>query len=308
MAVNGILNLFKPAGITSMEVVRRVKRLTRDPKVGHGGTLDPIADGVLPIFFGHASRTMEFLIEATKVYRAVVVLGVTTDTLDGAGAVVTTGDSSGVTREQAEQALGTFRGEITQVAPAYSALKHEGQRLYNLARAGQEAPPKIRKVHVIRLELTRWDPPSLSLEVECGRGVYVRSLAHDLGQALGCGAYLKALTRERSGSFQAAEAVTLEQLEQAVNEGRWEQLLYPVDQVLQYLPAAVVLKPMAQAIGRGQQVPLAAGHRATLQHGQLCRVYSVEGEFLALVRYDRPVGLWQPVKVFTTQPATASVP
>ncbi len=301
MAVHGILNLFKPAGPTSMEVVRRVKRLTREAKVGHGGTLDPIAAGVLPIFFGSASRTMEYLIDSTKVYRAEVTLGVTTDTLDSAGAVTARKDPSGVTREDVERALGSFRGAIAQMPPAYSALKHEGQRMYELARAGQETPRKPRQVQVMRLEMTRWDPPLVGLDVECGRGVYIRSLAHDIGEALGCGAHLSALTRLRTGPFRAEEGVTLEALEEAVNKGGWEELLHPVDTVLSHLPAAIVLKPMAVAISRGQQAPLAAHKRNTLQHGELCRVYSSEGRFIALVRYDRSAGLWQPVKVFAPE-------
>lgn len=301
MAAHGILNLFKPAGPTSMEVVRRVKRLTREPKVGHGGTLDPIAAGVLPIFFGRASRMMEYLIDSTKVYRAEVTLGVTTDTLDSAGAVLARKDPSGVAREDVEGALAAFRGAITQLPPAYSAVKHEGQRMYDLARAGQETPRKPRQVQVLRLELTRWEPPLAGLDVECGRGVYIRALAHDIGEALGCGAHLSALTRLRTGPFRAEEAVSLEALEEAVNKGCWEELLHPVDMVLSHLPAAIVLKPMAVALSRGQQAPLAAHKRNTLQHGELCRVYSADGRFIALVRYDRSVGMWQPVKVFAPE-------
>ncbi|MBM3947464.1 MAG: tRNA pseudouridine(55) synthase TruB, partial [SAR202 cluster bacterium] len=266
MAANGVLNLFKPPGPTSMEVVRRVKRFTRDPKVGHGGTLDPIADGVLPILFGSASRTMEYLIDSTKLYRAELVLGVTTDTLDAAGTVVATKDSSGVTLADVERALAGFRGTIMQVPPAYSAIKHDGQRSYEMARAGQEPPQKPRQVQVLRLEVTGWAPPSVFLEVECGRGMYIRSLAHDVGEALSCGAHLRALTRLRTGPFRAEDSVTLETFEQAGADQRWEELLYPVDFVLSSLPAAVVLGPMVQAICRGQQVPLAGHRRNTLQH------------------------------------------
>lgn len=284
-----------------MDVVRQVKRLTRDPKVGHGGTLDPIAAGVLPILFGNASRTMEYLIDSVKVYHAEVVLGVTTDTLDASGTIVATRDCSLVTREAAEKALAAFRGSITQLPPAYSAVKHEGQRFYEMARAGQEPPRKPRRVDVMRLEVTEWAPPSLSLEVECGRGVYIRSLAHDLGEALGCGAHLQALIRLQTGPFRAENAVTLETLERAVADKEWEPLLDPMDFVLSHLPAAVVLKPMVLAICRGQQVPLAAHKRNALKHGELCRVYSPDGQFVALVRYDRSVGLWQPVKVFARE-------
>jgi tRNA pseudouridine55 synthase len=301
MAVSGILNLFKPAGVTSMEVVRRVKRATRDPKVGHGGTLDPIADGVLPIFFGNASRIMEYLIDSHKAYHVEAAFGVSTDTMDVAGQVAQERDVSGLTRQMVESALQGFLGTIAQTPPMYSALKHEGQRLYELARRGEETPRKARMVEVTRFDLLDWSPPSATFVVECGRGTYVRSLVHDLGEALGCGAHVTMLTRTRSGPFTADDAVTLEQLEAEGKDGTWPALLHPADSVLLDMPAAIVLKPMASAICQGQQVPLAADLRVTLQHGQLCRVYTEDGEFIAIVRYDHSLGLWQPVKVFAAQ-------
>lgn len=281
-----------------MDVVRIVKRITGERKVGHAGTLDPIATGVLPICFGQATRVMDFVIEGTKGYRAEVVLGVATDTFDATGKPLSTQDPSFVSEAQVQETLKSFRGEIEQVPPMYSALKKGGERLYDLARAGMTTPLAPRKVRVMRLELLEWDPPSLILEIECGRGVYIRSLANDFGQILGCGAHLKGLVRFRAGPFDMEGAIGLPQVEQAVDEGWWQELLYPPDYVLGHLNAAVVLDPMEKALAQGQQVPLATALRGTLSHGELCRVFSHDGRFLALVRYDKSRGVWQPFKVF----------
>ncbi|MBI2856367.1 MAG: tRNA pseudouridine(55) synthase TruB, partial [Chloroflexi bacterium] len=197
--VQGILNVIKPPQWTSMDVVRLIKRLTRQKRVGHAGTLDPQATGILPICIGQATRVMEYLVNSPKTYHAVVQLGVSTDTYDAQGQITDVRDPSHITLQDVDTALEAFRGVFYQVPPMYSALKREGERLYNLARAGKEVAREPRKVESFRLEVTGWNPPEVELEIECGRGLYVRSLAYDMGVALGCGASLGGLTRLSSG-------------------------------------------------------------------------------------------------------------
>lgn len=282
-----------------MEVVRQVKRLTHQRHVGHGGTLDPMASGTLPICFGQATRVMDFLVEGTKVYQAQVALGVTTDTYDAVGKVVAQSDPSGITREQVEGALASFRGLIYQTPPMFSALKREGQRLYELARAGVEVPRSPRPVRVLRLDLLAWEPPVATLEVECGRGVYVRSLAHDLGAALGCGAHLAALCRLRAGPFAATTAITLEVLAQAVQAGDWQELLHCPDVALLHYQAAIIGPVAARAVRQGRHVFLGYRPGPPPLHRDACRLYSTEGAFLAIARYNSTHNLWHPDRVFT---------
>lgn len=299
MTAHGILNLLKPQGMTSMDAVRRVKRLTRERSVGHGGTLDPLATGVLPILFGQATRVMDILIEGHKVYRGVVRLGITTDTYDITGRVLTAVDPSGIGREQVEAVLQRFVGTITQVPPAYSAIKQEGEPLYQRARRGQEVQPKPRRVRIFRLEILAWAPPTFTVEIECGRGVYIRSLAHDLGQALGCGAALEALERRQAGPFRWEDAVILDAFAQAVAEGTWKTLLYPPDYVVRHLKAAIVGPAGARLVSQGQDISLGRRGLLLAQHGEMCRIYTQDGRFLALARYDSSKGRWHPEKVFT---------
>jgi len=200
MTRDGILNLDKPRGPTSHDVVARIRRLTGVRRVGHAGTLDPLATGVLLICIGRATRVSEYLMTGRKVYRARARLGVTTDTYDAEGQVVAEAEVE-ASRAQVEAALAQFRGQIAQVPPMYSAIKHQGTSLHRLARQGIEVEREPRPVEIFRLELTAWEPPECTLEMTCSRGTYVRSLVHDLGQTLGCGAYLTGLIRLASGDF-----------------------------------------------------------------------------------------------------------
>lgn len=299
--IDGILNLRKPLGVTSMDVVRQIKRLTRQKHVGHGGTLDPLAEGVLPICFGRATRLMDYLIDFPKVYRTTIHLGITTDTYDAQGAVLETQNVEWVTREAVEDTLDAFRGEVYQVPPMYSALKYQGQRLYELARSGVEVERAARKVQVYRLELIDWDNPRVTFDIECGRGFYIRSLAHDLGKAIGCGSHVEALTRLRSGPLAYEESVSLEEFRELVDEGSWMRVIHPPDLVLQHLDAAIVGHQVERFIRQGRQVPLGPGRRYPPPMNP-CRVYCLDGRFLGLVRYDFVKGLWKPDKVLDSRP------
>lgn len=292
----GILNLDKPRGPTSHDIVERVRELTGVRRVGHAGTLDPLATGVLVVCVGRsATRVVEYLMDELKVYRAQVRFGVTTDTYDGEGR--TTAEAPvDLRRDQVQAALARFQGTIEQIPPMYSALKHKGKPLYRLARQGVDVERKPRRVEISRLELIAWQPPVCALEVECSPGTYVRTLIHDLGQVLGCGAYLTGLTRLASGDFRLEDAVTLDEFAQTAEEGRWPELLRPVDEPLAgRFPSLHLDADSALRICSGQAVPNRSGPSA-----DLARVYGPSGRFLALAAYDGQEDTWRPHKVFAS--------
>jgi tRNA pseudouridine55 synthase len=296
--MNGILNVNKPAGWTSFDVVRFVRRGTGVKRVGHAGTLDPLATGVLPVCLGQATRVVEYLMDARKTYRATVRLGVVTDTYDAEGAIISETDASGVGREAIEAALAPFRGEIEQRPPAFSAIKRAGVPAYRLARAGEAVETTPRRVTVYRLDITDYTPPLLGLEVECSKGTYIRSLAHDLGTALGAGGSLAALERARVGSFAIEDAVDVETLRRAFEEGSWPEHLYALDEVLLERRAAVLAPESASRLRNGQTLTLAPAR--TIDAGERCRAYSTDGDFLAVLRYTGGEA-WRPEKVFAAE-------
>ena len=295
--IDGILNIDKPSGITSMEVVRRIKRASGQKRVGHGGTLDPFASGVVPICIGRATRMMEYLVDGAKEYHATVRLGMETDTYDVDGDVVEERDASDIDIEAIELALKPFVGMIEQVPPMFSALKKDGKRLYDIARAGGEVEREPRSVHVMGIEVEDWSSPDLTIEVKCGRGFYMRSLAHDLGEALGCGGHLRELTRTKNSAFHIDEALSLEEAEVYFDDGTWEEVLHTPDIAVRSMPAIVVDKSVAERVRNGR--PLPGALRIPFDKpGEECRVYGSDGEFLALMTFDRSAGQWQPKKVF----------
>ena len=294
MSINGILNVNKPAGKTSLEIVALVRRWSRQRHIGHAGTLDPGATGVLPICLGQAARVSPFIVAAHKTYQAEIELGVSTDTYDAAGKVTQRVDPSHIIREQVEGVFPSLRGTILQKPPMYSALKHQGERLYKLARAGITVERGERKAEVFRLELLQWQPPLFTIEVECGKGTYIRSLAHDLGQSIGCGAHLRRLVRLRCGPFDINDSLTIPQLEDSFRHNYWQDLLYPMDVVLEHWIAAIVSKEKEHDIRNGR--PLALGNGDDKGH---CRAYSLDGRFLAVLRFLPEKGVWQPEKVFS---------
>lgn len=222
--INGFIIIDKPAGITSHDVVSRVRRILGTRKVGHTGTLDPFATGVLPVAVNEGTKAIPFLDEGVKCYEALMRLGLATDTLDITGAVVREADWTSVDKERFVAALSRFTGLVAQIPPMFSAIKRDGQPLYKLARQGVEVERTPRLVEIHSLELTLFEPPLVAITVTCSRGTYVRSLADDIGADLGCGATLQELRRTASGPFAILEAVTLGQLEDAVGDGRIEQL------------------------------------------------------------------------------------
>ena len=295
--ISGILNVIKPVDWTSMDVVRKLKSLTRQKKIGHAGTLDPQATGILPICFGQATRVMEYVVDSPKSYEAVVKLGVSTDSYDAEGNITNTEDTSGITELDVKNELAKYIGDFGQIPPMYSALKKDGERLYNLARAGKEIIRDPREVTIYSLKITKCNLPEVSFLVECGKGMYVRSLAHDLGQDLGCGAHLKELKRITSGPFNLANAISFEEAENACVNGVWENLLFPVDFPLLRFKAAVVKNEKRQAVSMGQSVYLGFPYNNTSLQ-DMCRLYSENGIFVALMGIGKIKGVWKAHKVF----------
>ncbi len=252
--ISGILNVNKPAGPSSFAVVRTLRRLPGVVKAGHGGTLDPAADGVLPILINSATRLADFVHEWPKTYLATVTFGSTSDTGDREGTIRVSGDPKGISRERIEAELPAFVGRIEQVPPMFSALKQGGEALYRKARRGEAVERPARTVEIFAIRLLDYDPTTTvaRLEVSSGRGVYVRSLAQDLGVALGCGAYLSGLTRSVIGPLTVAEGVPLATLAAAGEE--WTRWLLPLDLPLRNWPAVSLDAAGAAAIRRGQSV------------------------------------------------------
>lgn len=295
--VDGFLNVDKPYGITSMELVRRIKRACGIRRVGHGGTLDPVATGVVPVCLGQATRLMEYVIDGTKDYRAVVELGVETDTYDSLGRVTVTSDPSRVDRAAVERALEVFQGVIQQVPPMYSALKRQGKRLYELARAGIEVEREPRDVKVLSTTLIDWSAPLITVEVTCGRGFYMRSLAHDLGQALGCGAHLKSLIRLRTGPFRVDDAIALPEAGEPFPPGTWQGAMHAPDTVLSGLPAVIVGMQRERMLRDGRGFPSRSRAPDSGDFAR-CRAYGVNGGFIGILKFDAGTMQWRPDKIF----------
>ena len=281
--VQGVLNLFKPAGMTSHDVVDAVRRILGVQRVGHTGTLDPQATGVLPICVGRATRIAQYLTQADKEYVMTLRLGITTDTLDAAGKETGRAEVQ-VTRADLEAVLPRFQGEIEQVPPLYSAKKVQGERLYRLARRGQVVERQPVRVRIHSLEILDFAPPLVKLRTVCSKGTYARSLCDDLGRALGCGGHLQDLVRTRSGRFTLEGIVTLPGLEERVAAGRLGEVLLPIPEALGHLPAARVVPEAGPLIvhGSGLTAALVVQFPAEVPRGGLVRVLGFRQQLLSL--------------------------
>lgn len=298
--MSGILNINKPVGSTSYEIVASIRRLTGEKRVGHAGTLDPLASGVLPVCLDRATRIVEYLNELSKVYRAEVLLGKATDTYDAGGSVTKESDASFVTVEDIESALGAFRGEIAQKPPMYSAVKHQGRRLYEIARQGITVPRKSRKVTIYQLKLKSFQKEVATLEVECSKGTYIRSLAYDLGEALGCSAHLKSLVRVSYGPFNIKDSFSPEQVADVFKEGRLEEIICPLDKALSHLPAIYVGGESGRSLRNGRSISLEdSSTEKEITEERPYRAYAKDGCFIGLVKADRGSDYWRPLKVFS---------
>ena len=283
--MNGIVIVDKPQDWTSQDVVSKLRGVFKTRRIGHGGTLDPMATGVLPVFVGRATRAVEFFEHAEKTYIATLRLGLTTDTEDITGRVLEEKDVS-VTAEQLEAVLCRFRGEIDQVPPMYSAIKVNGQKLYELARKGREVERQSRKVTIFRLECQEFDGVQAKLLVHCSKGTYIRTLCKDIGEALDCGGCMAALRRVSAGAYTAEDAVSLAAL---VAESTPEKYLLPIDSVFAQYPEAVLTENQEKRCRNGNSFSL------NLPDGTY-RAYSKSGEFLMLAKVD--AGIMTTIKSF----------
>jgi tRNA pseudouridine55 synthase len=280
-AVDGVLLLHKPLGMTSNQALQRAKRLYFVEKAGHTGSLDPMATGVLPLCFGEATKFSQFLLDADKAYRTTVCLGVTTDTCDAEGETIDQQSAESVTLEKIEKALASFRGVIQQVPPMYSALKRDGQPLYKLARQGLEVEREARQVEILELTLLDFRPgikAEADLFVRCSKGTYIRSLAHDLGQLLGCGGHVTQLHRTASGAFSEVQCLDLETLESLFDQGGYElldQQLQSADSPVASLPALELPADSAWYFRQGNPVMDMQVYRIADQ-GDIVRVFCAE--------------------------------
>lgn len=290
--VSGVLVVDKPIGLTSHDVVQIIRRGTGIRRAGHTGTLDPRASGVLVVLVGPAVRLSEYVSASDKRYQATIRLGSSTDTYDAGGKVVASGSVTDVSEEMFVNALSKFVGEIEQVPPPYSAVKVQGRKAYDMAREGEEVILEPRKINVYSLELLEWDPPEAVIDVFCSSGTYVRSLANDMGNVLGCGAYLIGLRRTKSGRFTLRDAVPLRRLQESFVAGNWYRFLIPAAEALADWPMVELDADQVELIRHGHRV----AHEGDMKGW--ARGVSQQGDLVALLELDETSKEWQPRKVF----------
>ena len=290
--VSGVLVVDKPTGMTSHDVVQVVRRGTGIRRAGHTGTLDPRASGVLVILIGPAVRLSEFVSASDKRYQATIRVGSSTDTYDSEGTITNHTSDIDVSEEQFNEILQQFTGEIEQVPPPYSAVKVKGRKAYEMARRGEEVELKPRIINVYSLEVLEWDPPESVIDVYCSSGTYVRSLANDIGKALGTGAYLVGLRRTKSGRFTLRDAVPLRILREAFEAGEWYNYLIPAAEALADWPMVELDADQMEFVRHGHRIPAEAGQTGW------ARGVSEQGDLVALMEVDEDTLEWQPRKVF----------
>jgi len=296
-AISGVLVVDKPIGMTSHDIVNADRFGTGIRRAGHTGTLDPRASGVLVILVGPAVRLSEYVSASDKRYQAIIRMGASTDTFDADGRFTRQIQPAiNVTEQQFEDALKNFVGEIEQTPPPYSAVKVRGRRAYDMARRGEPVALPPRKINVYHLEVLEWAPPEVVVDVHCSSGTYVRSLANDLGEALGTGAYLVGLRRTKSGRFSLRDATPLRKLQESFRAGNWYQYLIPAAEALGDWPAVELDPDQVEAVKHGHRIPANPADRPGINN--LVRGVSMAGELVSLMELDSTTCEWQPKKVF----------
>jgi len=283
--MNGLIVIDKPEGKTSFDVVAEVRRRLKLKKAGHTGTLDPMATGVLPVCLGEATRLAPFILEGDKTYEATLLLGAATDSQDRTGKIIARAEVPALCRADIEKALQRFRGEIDQTPPMFSAVRVDGRHLYELAREGKEVERQTRRVTVHDFELVELASPRLRLKIRCSKGTYVRTLGHDLGEALGCHAHLTALRRTESGGFTLDQSVRLDDLARLSPVEVASRVLTP-SQALGFLPAIEIPSELVTRLVQGQRLPIAALKIDPGPDGQRARLLSQEGGLLAVAEWN----------------------
>ena len=295
---NGIINIYKEAGYTSHDVVAKLRGILKQKKIGHTGTLDPAAVGVLPVCLGSGTKLCDMLTDKDKEYRAVLRLGCETDTQDMTGRVLSESEAR-VTERQAEEAVLSFLGEYDQIPPMYSAVKVDGKRLYELAREGREVERRPRRVRIYGIEIEEIRLPLITMRVSCSKGTYIRTLCHDIGRKLCCGGAMEELVRTRSGSFTIGDALRLSEVERLRDAGRLEGSILPVDRVFAGLPRVTVEKRFRKLIENGNPFyrNMVCEKEEDGQEGQV-RVYDTDGKFYGVYGFCPEQGRFVPVKMF----------
>lgn len=299
--INGIINVYKEKGFTSHDVVAKLRGILKQKKIGHTGTLDPDATGVLPVCLGKGTRLCDMLTDETKTYIAGLLLGTATDTQDISGEVLSQGDVSGLTEETVAVCVQSFEGEQMQVPPMYSALKVNGKKLYELAREGKTVERKARPVTFYQIKILSMNLPHVELEVTCSKGTYIRTLCNDIGEKLGCGGCMETLVRSRVGRFGLDSALTLKEIEalrdQELAENEHAEtfsFVHSVEEMFEQLPAVRVAENCDKALYNGNSFRY---HRQ-LDDGQEVRMYTSIGDFIGIYRYEKTKSMFHIVKMF----------
>ncbi len=297
--IHGILNVYKEKGCTSHDVVARLRKITKQKKIGHTGTLDPDAAGVLPVCLGKATKLCEFLTDKDKTYETVLLLGKETDTQDISGKVLIEQKTEDLTEKEIKEAVLSFIGGYDQVPPMYSALKVNGRKLYELAREGKVIERKARPVSIYDIHISSVDNPRVRMSVTCSKGTYIRTLCHDIGRKLGCGGCMEELIRSRVSRFLLEESMTLEEIEKRVREGTLKERVLPVDAMFEDCPKAVVNAAGESMARNGNVLPedvvdLYGG----ISDCQNIRIYDREDHFIALYRRKERETGYRLVKMF----------
>ena len=295
--MDGLINVYKEQGFTSHDVVAKLRGILKQKKIGHTGTLDPEAEGVLPVCLGKATKVCELLTDKDKTYQAVLLLGVETDTQDTTGTVTARAPVT-ASEEDVREAVQSFTGSYDQIPPMYSALKINGKKLYDLARAGKEVERKARTVQIHEIRIEEIALPRVTMTVTCSKGTYIRTLCYDIGRKLGCGGCMEKLLRTRVERFTLEEAYTLSQIEKIRDEGQLEEILTPVDRLFSQYPLFQVVSEAEKRLENGN--PLLCEELTEVkppEHGPV-RIYAADGRFSGIYQYDPKIHRYRPVKMF----------
>lgn len=296
---HGIINVYKEKGFTSFDVVAKMRGICGQKKIGHTGTLDPEAEGVLPVCLGKATKVCDMLTDSDKIYRTVMLLGVETDTQDTTGTVLAEGDVSGITEEMIRKVVGTFAGQISQIPPMYSALKVDGKKLCDLARAGITVERKAREITIYDIRIEKIRLPRVEMTVHCSKGTYIRTLCHDIGEALGCKAAMEKLIRIQAAGYRLEDSLKLDALQKLKESGKLSEVIRPIDDVFVHYPALRVKTCSDKLLRNGNALGAEKFENVSeIHYSQPVRVYSSSGKFSAIYRYSRQKSAFKPVKMF----------
>lgn len=297
--VHGVLNVYKEKGFTSHDVVAKLRGIVGQKKIGHTGTLDPDAVGVLPVCLGKATKLCDLLTEKNKTYETVLLLGKSTDTQDISGTVLSEKDTDDITEEELKKVILSFVGKYDQIPPMYSALKVNGKKLYELAREGIEVERKARTVEILEINIKEISLPRVRMEVSCSKGTYIRTLCHDIGEKLGCGGCMEELTRTKVSMFSIEDSLTLSQIAEKKESGMLADILLPIDAMFPSYRQIKVKEQFASLLYNGNPFYLnQALHAENAVDGEQVRVYDHQDRFIGIYRYEKKMRMFKTVKMF----------